>query len=106
MSLLKKLYTQEGDKIKLSKQLEEDFLNREPYKFSLKSYLAMKVLKYCCCCLRHTKLYKDHKKLENKYELATQRLAKEIDISNFIKSSRVEKFFSSLTLRKNQAQMV
>ncbi len=63
------------------------------------------VLTFCCCC-SDKDCYKRRKKRNEAHTQMLERLSSEVDILNFIQTSRTLRLMTSIMLRPNQRQLV
>ena len=93
-----KLYTQDKDNFErvyyenamYQQELEDVILGRKPLEFSYCEYIGTFYLAFCCCCgIKDRSWYKKRKQRVDIYKEASDRLSGEIDILDFIKTSRI-----------------
>ena len=79
-------------------------LSRKPLEVTYSVFICSKFLNAlcCCCCLMRCKCFKSMKQKLDIHEEANDRLSTEIDILDFIRTSRILAFMTSYSLRRNQ----
>ena len=70
---------------------------REPFKYNFNQFSVMYIWERCCfCCCRGSKAVKDYRK----FQVARERLGKEIDLYHLIKLTRVNRMLLKMLLKR------
>jgi hypothetical protein len=111
-SLLRLLYTREKSRRRRSvladdaEEVQAEINNREPEVFNYYTYVSSQLISAFCCCLKQREWYKVRKQQASAHNEAFKRLSNEIDILNFIRTSRQLRLLTHTVLRTNQRQLV
>ena len=88
--------------------LEGTIVDSDKFSYDFTDYIFTWILRTCCCCCvkKNSFWWKKQEFKYQRYEDATERLNKEIDIVKHVSNLRISGFLAKLILRKHQRALV